>query len=158
MHRHRAMTLLPAIALLVAACNGASTAPTTTASQAPGSAAPESAQPSASAAAPTIGPGEGQLNLIIWAGYAEDGSNQKAYDWVHPFEQQTGCKVNAKPAGTSDEMVSLMRQGGGTVYDGVSASGDATLRLIGNGDVAAVDTSMFPDFANVAAFLQNAPH
>jgi putative spermidine/putrescine transport system substrate-binding protein len=55
-------------------------------------------------------------------------------------------------------MVTLMRQGGGTVYDGVSASGDATLRLIGNGDVAAVDPSLFPDFADVAPFLQNAPH
>jgi putative spermidine/putrescine transport system substrate-binding protein len=55
-------------------------------------------------------------------------------------------------------MVTLMRQGGGTVYDGVSASGDATLRLIGNGDVAAIDPSIFPDFADVAPFLQNAPH
>jgi putative spermidine/putrescine transport system substrate-binding protein len=160
MQRHRALTLLPALAVLVAACSGGgSTTPTfTPASQGTQSQAPGSAAPSAAAAAPTIGPGEGTLNLIIWAGYAEDGSNQKEYDWVHPFEQQTGCQVNAKPAGTSDEMVSLMRQGGGTVYDGVSASGDATLRLIGNGDVAAIDPTMFPDFANVSPFLQNAPH
>jgi len=159
MHRHRARTLLPAIALLAAACNsGASTTPSTVASQGSGSQTPGSAEPSVAAAAPTIGPGEGQLNIIIWAGYAEDGSNVKEYDWVHPFEQQTGCKVNSKPADTSDEMVTLMRQGGGSAYDGVSASGDATLRLIGNGDVAAVDTSLFPDFANVAPFLQNAPH
>ncbi|HET9680553.1 MAG TPA: hypothetical protein VFP19_00835, partial [Candidatus Limnocylindrales bacterium] len=151
--------ILPAVALLVAACGGG----TSPAATSPGSTNPAASEtapsqaPSAAAAA-TIGPGEGALNLIIWAGYAEDGSNVKEYDWVHPFETQTGCKVNAKPAGSSDEMVSLMRQGGGTVYDGVSASGDATLRLIGNGDVAAVDTSMFPDFANVAPFLQDAPH
>jgi len=151
------------LALLIAACGGGSTpAPTGSATQgaatqAPGTGA-ASAAPSAAAAAPTIGPGEGELNLIIWGGYAEDGSNQAEYDWVHPFEDQTGCKVNSKPGGTSDEMVSLMRQGGGTVYDGVSASGDATLRLIGAGDVAAVDTSLFPDFADVAPFLQNAPH
>ena len=48
------------------------------------------------------------------------------YDWVTRSRQHTGCKVNVKVDGTSDEMVTLMRQGGGTVYDGVSASGDAT--------------------------------
>jgi putative spermidine/putrescine transport system substrate-binding protein len=159
MHRPRAFAILAAMSLLAAACGGGATlAPSTgPASHAPESGAPGSALPSAAAVA-TIGPGEGKLNIIIWAGYAEDGSNVKAYDWVHPFEQQTGCQVNAKAADTSDEMVTLMRQGGGTEFDGVSASGDATLRLIGNGDVAAIDPSMFPDFANVAPFLQNAPH
>ena len=51
----------------------------------------------------------------------------RSVDWVTPFEQQTGCKVNVKIGNTSDEMVQLMRTG---QYDGVSASGDATLRLI----------------------------
>jgi putative spermidine/putrescine transport system substrate-binding protein len=46
-------------------------------------------------------------------------------------------------------MVTLMRQGGGTVYDGVSASGDASNRLIAGGDVGAIDPSLFPQFANV---------
>src|SRR3978361_1810578 len=81
----------------------------------------------------TLGKGEGQLNIIAWAGYAEDGSNDKTVDWVHPFEQQTGCKVNVKVGNTSDEMVTLMKTG---QYDGVSASGDATLRLIHGGGVA----------------------
>ena len=80
-----------------------------------------------------VGNGEGQLNLIAWAGYAENGSNDKTVDWVTPFEKQTGCKVNVKVGNTSDEMVQLMRTG---QYDGVSASGDATLRLIYAGDVA----------------------
>ena len=154
MHRTRVLAFLPALALIAAACTGGSTP----AASLPGATAPGSAEPSVAAAAPTIGPGEGTLNIIIWAGYAEDGSNAPEYDWVHPFETQTGCQVNAKKADTSDQMVTLMRQGGGTVYDGVSASGDATLRLIGNGDVAPVDTSLFPDFADVAPFLQNAPH
>ena len=74
-----------------------------------------------------VGNGEGQLNIIAWAGYAEDGSNDKAVDWVTPFEQKTGCQVNVKLGNTSDEMIQLMRTG---QYDGVSASGDATLRLI----------------------------
>ena len=57
----------------------------------------------AQAAPPTkIGPGEGVLNIVAWEGYAED-------QWVKPFEAQTGCKVNRKYAGSSDEMVTLMR-------------------------------------------------
>jgi putative spermidine/putrescine transport system substrate-binding protein len=83
--------------------------------------------PAVQAAQPTmvqsIGKGEGALNVIAWEGYAED-------DWVKPFQARTGCMVNRKYAGSSDEMVALMRQGGGNQYDLVSASGDATLRLI----------------------------
>ena len=41
-------------------------------------------------------PARAQLNLIVWAGYAEDGSTDPKVDWVTPFEKSTGCKVNAK--------------------------------------------------------------
>jgi putative spermidine/putrescine transport system substrate-binding protein len=103
----------------------------------------------------SIGETEGELNLIAWAGYVEDGTTEggEAYDWVTPFEDETGCKVNVTYGDTSDEMVTLMRQSGGTEYDGVSASGDATNRLIAAGDVGAIDTSLFPEFANVIAPL-----
>ena len=93
--------------------------------------------------AKAIGKGEGSVNLIVWAGYAENGSNDKTVDWVNPFTKATGCKVNAKTAGTSDEMVSLMKTGG---YDGVSASGDASLRLIYGGQVAPVNTDLVPSY------------
>ena len=76
------------------------------------------------------GPGEGELNIIVWVGYAEDGSNLPEYDWVHGFQDATGCQVNVKIDDTSDQMVTDMRTG---AYDGVSASGDATLRLIAGG-------------------------
>ena len=102
----------------------------------------------------TIGAGEGSLNLIAWNGYTEDGSNDPNYDWVTPFERQSGCKVTVKYADTSDEMVSLMRQGGGSTYDGVSASGDASNRLIAGGDVAAVDPALFPAMNDVLAPLK----
>lgn len=101
----------------------------------------------------SIGAPEGQLNLIAWNGYTEDGSNDPNYNWVTPFEKQTGCKVNVKYADTSDEMVTLMRQGGGSQYDGVSASGDATNRLIAGGDVGAIDPSLFPALQDVIAPL-----
>jgi len=102
--------------------------------------------------ATAVGDGEGQLNLIAWPGYAEDGSNDPAVDWVHPFENQTGCTVNIKIGNTSDEMVQLMRTG---QYDGLSASGDATLRLIYAGDVAPVNTALVPNYATIAPFLKD---
>jgi putative spermidine/putrescine transport system substrate-binding protein len=57
----------------------------------------------------SLGAGEGALNLIAWAGYAENGTNDKTVDWVTPFEKATGCKVNVKVGNTSDEMVTLMK-------------------------------------------------
>jgi putative spermidine/putrescine transport system substrate-binding protein len=98
-----------------------------------------------------IGELEGQLELIAWHGYTEDGTTEgyEDYDWVTPFEDDTGCQVNVTYADTSDEMVTLMRQGEGGVYDGVSASGNASNRLIAAGDVGAVDPALFPDLANV---------
>ncbi|NUP78307.1 MAG: ABC transporter substrate-binding protein [Nonomuraea sp.] len=102
----------------------------------------------------TLGAGEGQVNLVAWAGYVEDGTNDPKVDWVTPFEKQTGCQVNTKVAGTSDEMVNLMKTG---EYDAVSASGDASLRLIAGGTVAPVNTSLIPNYADVFAGLKNKP-
>lgn len=101
-----------------------------------------------------LGDGEGELNLVAWAGYAEDGSNDPTANWVTPFEKETGCQVNVKLGNTSDEMVQLMRTG---QYDGVSASGDATLRLIYAGDVAPVDTSLVPNYETISGFLKDRP-
>ena len=71
----------------------------------------------------SVGPGEGEVDIVAWAGYIERGDNDKNYDWVTDFEKSTGCKVNVKVAGTSDEMVTLMNGGG---FDLVTASGDAS--------------------------------
>jgi putative spermidine/putrescine transport system substrate-binding protein len=98
-----------------------------------------------------IGKGEGQLNLIAWEGYTQG-------QWVKPFQRKTGCMVHAKYAGSSDEMVTLMRQGGGTQYDGVSASGDASLRLIYGHDVQAVNPKLIPSFKNFIPALKSPPH
>jgi putative spermidine/putrescine transport system substrate-binding protein len=95
-----------------------------------------------------LGKGEGQVNLISWAGYVEPG-------WSKPFEQKTGCKVNNKVAGTSDEMVALMRTG---EYDGVSASGNATARLFEGGDVAPVNVDLVPNYKTVFDDLKGQPY
>jgi putative spermidine/putrescine transport system substrate-binding protein len=99
-----------------------------------------------------IGAGEGQLSILGWPGYAEDGSNDPAQDWVHPFEQETQCKVSFKPFGTSDEAVTLMRTG---QYDVVSASGDASLRLVAGNDVQPVNMSLLKNYSDIYPFLKD---
>jgi putative spermidine/putrescine transport system substrate-binding protein len=133
------------LALLVGACGGGDES-----SSGSGGGKP----PEGPKAATALGEGEGQVDLIAWAGYVEDGSTDPKVDWVSDFEQQTGCKVNVKVGNTSDEMVTLMRTG---QYDGVSASGDATLRLIAAGDVAPVNTDLIKNYADVFDALKNQP-
>jgi len=125
--------VLAVLALGVSACGSSSS--TTAASNLPS----------------TIGAGEGQLNLVAWEGYAQP-------EWVKPFEKSTGCVVHAKYAGSSDEMVTLMRQGGGGQYDMVSASGDASLRLIRGGEVAEMNVNLVPEWKNFIPQLQSPPH
>ncbi len=111
-----------------------------------------SASPSAQPLKTEIGTGEGQLSILAWPGYVEDGSNDPAVDWVTPFETQTGCKVSFKPFGTSDEAVTLMRT---DQYDVVSASGDASLRLIAGNDVEPVNMDLLKNYADVYPFLKD---
>jgi putative spermidine/putrescine transport system substrate-binding protein len=89
---------------------------------------------------------EDEVNVIAWAAYLEDGSTDPAADWVTPFEDMTGCAVNVTLGNSSDEMVALM-QGG--EYDGVSASGDATERLIAGGEVGPLDVSMMSSYEQI---------
>nr|WP_314617443.1 putative ABC transporter substrate-binding protein YdcS [uncultured Pseudomonas sp.] len=99
-----------------------------------------------------LGATEGQLDIVAWPGYIERGESDKAYDWVSGFEKDTGCKVNVKTAATSDEMVSLMNKGG---YDLVTASGDASLRLIVGKKVQPINTALIPNWKNIDPRLQN---
>ncbi len=101
-----------------------------------------------------VGPGEGQVDIVAWPGYIERGDTDKNYDWVTDFEKKTSCKVNVKTAGTSDEMVALMNEGG---FDLVTASGDASLRLIAGKRVQEINTSLIPSWGTVDPRLQSAP-
>ena len=93
-----------------------------------------------------IGEGEGEVDIVAWPGYIENGSNDKAYDWVTKFEKETGCIVKAKTANTSDEMVSLMNGGG---FDLVTASGDASLRLVAGKKVQPINIDLIPSWKNI---------
>lgn len=85
-----------------------------------------------------LGEPEGQVDIIAWSGFVEPA-------WADTFTEETGCVVNRRVAGTSDEMVQLMRTGD---YDLVSASGDASLRLIVGGDVAPINRDLLPNFGD----------
>jgi putative spermidine/putrescine transport system substrate-binding protein len=102
----------------------------------------------------SLGDMEGEVNILAWPGYAEDGSTDKSIDWVTPFEQETGCQANVKYFATSDEAIQLMKSG---EYDVVSASGDASLRLIAAGDAAPVNTDLLTNYADIEDFLKDQP-
>jgi putative spermidine/putrescine transport system substrate-binding protein len=100
-----------------------------------------------------VGEGEGQLSIVAWAGYIERGETDPNFDWVTKFEADTGCMVSVKTAATSDEMVALMNEGG---FDLVTASGDASLRLISGKTVQEINTALIPSWGTVDERLQNA--
>ncbi|KJL25548.1 ABC transporter substrate-binding protein [Microbacterium azadirachtae] len=99
-----------------------------------------------------LGKNEGAVKILAWPGYVEDGSNDPKVDWVSEFTKSTGCKVEAKTFGTSDEALNLMKTGD---YDVVSASGDASLRLIASGDVVEVNTKLLKNYDGIFPFLKD---
>lgn len=123
------------VLLFTAACGGAAPAATPT---------PSMMQ--------SIGAGEGEVDIIAWAGYIERGATDPNYDWVTQFETDTGCKVKDKVANTSDEMVALMNAGG---YDLVTASGDASLRLVYGQTVQEVNINLIKEWGRIDPRLQS---
>ncbi len=138
----RAVAASAALLLALAACTGGDDKPE------------KAAGPPKLVALKTLGAGEGALNLVARAGYVENGSTDPKVNWVTPFEQATGCKVNVTVAGTSDEMLKMMKSG---QYDAVAAPGEITGTLIGDRLVAPVNTSLVPNYADVVDGLKNQP-
>jgi putative spermidine/putrescine transport system substrate-binding protein len=143
----RTAALIGAVGIVLAACGGGS-------GGAPGAPGGGAAPPAGQAYAGPVGQGEGKLSVLAWPGYAEDGSTDPKVDWVTPFEQQTGCQVTVKTFATSAEAVQLFSTG---EYDVVSASGDASLRLVYGDRVQPVNTSLVPNYADVIPDLKDKP-
>jgi putative spermidine/putrescine transport system substrate-binding protein len=101
-----------------------------------------------------LGAGEGEVSIVAWPGYIERGETMAEFDWVTKFEAATGCKVNVKTANTSDEMVALMNEGG---FDLVTASGDASLRMIVGKRVQEINTDLIPSWSEIDDRLKKAP-
>ncbi len=144
----RTAALIGAVGLVLTACGGAGSG------GAPGAPGGGAAPPAGQAYAGPVGQGEGKLSVLAWPGYAEDGSTDPKVDWVTPFEQQTGCQVTVKTFATSAEAVQLFSTG---EYDVVSASGDASLRLVYGDRVQPVNTALVPNYADVIPDLKDKP-
>jgi len=86
---------------------------------------------------------EGEVNLVIWPGYAVLSDE---------FTAATGCTVKTKDGAGSEDMISLMKTG---AYDGVSASGNASVPMMIGEDVAPVDTDLIPNYADVQEGLKD---
>ena len=136
----KVLALVAILSMALAACGGGGE--------------PTAEAPTGLAMMTEIGEGEGEVSIVAWPGYIERGETDPAYDWVTQFEADTGCKVTVKSAATSDEMVALMNEGG---FDLVTASGDASNRLIAGGKVQPVNTNLIPSWSTVDERLQNAP-
>ena len=89
---------------------------------------------------------EGQVNIVQWPLYAQ---------LVKEFTAATGCQVTLKDAGTSDDMITFMGTG---EYDGVVASGNATVRLMTTGEVAPIDEELIPNYADIQEGLKGQVH
>ena len=137
-HR-RLLALAGATALVIAACTGA------------GSGTPAPSLPT------TVGEGEGALSVLAWPGYAENGSTDPAVNWITPFEEATGCKTTVQVFGTSDEAFSLFTTNP-EKFDVISASGDASLRLVRAGYVEPVNVDLVPSYADVFPALKDKPY
>ncbi len=101
-----------------------------------------------------LGDGEGKVSVLAWPGYVEDGTTSPDVDWVSSFEDETGCEVTVDTFGTSDEAFTLF-QTNPTRFDVISASGDATLRLVAGGFVQPVNTELIPSYAEIFADLKD---
>ena len=163
MQQRRILTAFAVTVVLVSACGGGGTpAPSAPGASQPGTSQPPAAsQPPPSAPAPSmagsVGNGEGALTVLAWPGYAENGSTDPTVNWVKPFEDATGCKTSVQVFGTSDEAFSLFTTNPDK-FDVISASGDASLRLVRAGYVQAVNTELVPNYADIFPALKDKPY
>jgi putative spermidine/putrescine transport system substrate-binding protein len=101
-----------------------------------------------------LGESEGSVKVLAWPGYVEDGTTSPDVDWVSSFEEETGCQVTVQTFGTSDEAFTLF-QTNPEEYDVISASGDATLRLVAGGFVQPVNVDLIPSYAEIFPDLKD---
>jgi putative spermidine/putrescine transport system substrate-binding protein len=139
MRLHRMAGALGTIAIVLAACSGG------------GGGTPAPSLPT------SVGEGEGALSVLAWPGYAENGSTDPAVDWITPFEEATGCQTTVQVFGTSDEAFSLFTTNP-EKFDVISASGDASLRLVRAGYVEPVNVDLLASYADVFPALKDKPY
>ena len=166
MTQRRLLALMVSAIVIVGACTSSSgsSAPTSAASAPPAASSGASSAPSQGAATPgpsvptELGSTQGQtINVLAWPGYVENGSTDKTVDWVTDFQKQSGCTVKPQIFGTSDEAYTLFSTNP-EQFDVVSASGDASLRLVRGGFVQPVNLALFKNYPDIFPALKNKPY
>jgi putative spermidine/putrescine transport system substrate-binding protein len=165
MRSRRILALAGAAALAFGACSSGGTATTAPSASggAPSASIGASSEPSGSPApslptAADLGSSQGQsINVLAWPGYVENGSTDKTVDWVTDFQNTSGCKVNPQIFGTSDEAYTLFSTNP-EQFDVISASGDASLRLVRGGFVQPVNVDLFKSYADIFPALKDQPY
>jgi putative spermidine/putrescine transport system substrate-binding protein len=157
MRTRRIFGLVAGLALVAAACSssGGTTAPSgaTTPSE-----STTTSEPSAPNVPTELGSTQGQtINVLAWPGYVENGTTDPSVDWVTDFEAETGCTVVPQIFGTSDEAYTLMSTNP-EQYDVISASGDASLRLVRGGFVQPVNLDLFKNYPDIFPALKDKPY
>lgn len=139
----RVLALIPAL-LVLAGC----------AADSDTSASPTEASADATPFVGPVAPGEGQLKVLAWPGYAEDGTFDPDVDWVTPFEEKSGCAVDVRLVASSDEARSLFESG---AWDVASVSSDITQTLMNEGLIQPLTISLIPNYAAVTTSLKSPP-
>lgn len=138
-------TLAAAVALL-AGCSGTRTGPPN---------APK-ATASPTAISPTSDSNDNVLRLVVPPGPVQNGNIASDADWVTPFENQTGCRVELKNANTDAQAFTLLTQGtGDSYYDGILASPEVAGQLINDRAAAPLDTSRITGYPELSARLRD---
>jgi putative spermidine/putrescine transport system substrate-binding protein len=163
MRQRKVLVTLATLAIVASACtSGASSSPSSPVASTPASSTAASTAPSVAASPslnlPTsVGAGEGELTVLAWPGYAENGSTSPDVNWVKPFETASGCKTSVQVFGTSDEAFSLFTTNP-EKFDVISASGDASLRLVRAGYVQPVNADLVKNYADIFPALKDKPY
>jgi spermidine/putrescine transport system substrate-binding protein len=90
------------------------------------------------------------LSLLVWEGYADPS-------FVHAFEQQYHCKVEASYMGSSDELVAKLRGGSAGNYDVISPSSDVATSIASAGLALPLDLSKIPAYGQLSPQLTSLP-
>lgn len=83
----------------------------------------------------------GDLNILLWEGYADSS-------FVQPFEDATGCSVSTTLVGSNDDFAPRLAAGGGT-FDLITPSIDSTGALIEAGWIEPLDLERLPRYSEI---------
>lgn len=104
----------------------------------------------------SVGPGEGELKLLALEGSVESGESDPRVDWVTPFSDRTGCKVDVRYADTP-ELLRTLAEKPTNSYDGIVAPPDIAGQLVAEHRVAPVNTKLVKRYGDLSKPLRELP-